>query len=52
MQAKSNSESSYRSFLHYFHPALSNYLLLYQTITVLRVTALHRFYCIGFVSQG
>ena len=46
MQAKSNAESSYRSFLHYFQPALSNHLHLYQFIPVQRVAALDRFYSI------
>ena len=36
MQDKSNAESSYRSFLHYFQPALSNHLHLYKIHTCLK----------------
>jgi hypothetical protein len=46
MQAESNAESSYRSFLHYFHPTLSDHLSLYKSVPLQRVTALERFYCI------
>ena len=45
MQAESNAESSYRSFLHYFQPALSSHLFNSSKIVAFWVAVIDRFYC-------